>query len=48
MCQILATPYAFSYFDDAEQDETPEMLWPIEWGDVKRAIERWVRDYARS
>jgi hypothetical protein len=30
-----------------EQDDTPEMLWPIEWGEVKRAIEFWVRDFAR-
>jgi hypothetical protein len=41
------TLYALSYFDDAEQDDTPEMLWPIEWGEVKRAIEFWVRDFAR-
>lgn len=41
------TLYALSYFDDAERDDTPEMLWPIEWGEVKRTMERWVRDYVR-
>jgi hypothetical protein len=41
------TLYALTYFDDAEQEDTPEMLWQIAWDQVKRTIERWVRDYAQ-
>lgn len=42
------TVYALTYFDDAEEEETPEMLWQVEWDDVKRTIEGWVRDYVRK
>jgi hypothetical protein len=41
------TLYALTYFDDAEQDDTPEMLWQIDWDQVKRTIEGWVQDYAQ-
>lgn len=42
------TVYALTYFDDAEEEETPEMLWQVEWDDVKRTIEGWVQDYVRK
>lgn len=41
------TVFALTYFDDAEPEDTPEMLWQIEWEEVKGTIEGWVRDYAR-
>ena len=31
--------FALTYFDDAEQDETPDMLWQVEWAEVKAVIE---------
>lgn len=40
--------YALTYFDDAEQEDTPDMLWPAEWKAVKQAIERWVREYVQK
>jgi hypothetical protein len=40
--------YALTYFDDAEQEDPPEMLWQVEWDDVRRTIERWVLEYVRG
>jgi hypothetical protein len=42
------TLFALAYFDDAEQEETPEMLWQVGWDEVKVAIERWVQDYTQK
>ena len=36
---------SLTYFDDAEAEDMPAMLWDVGWGDVKRSIERWVTDY---
>jgi hypothetical protein len=36
--------YSLTYFDDAEEEETPEMFWDLAWGDVKRTIEGRVRE----
>jgi hypothetical protein len=33
---------SLTYFDDAELEETPEMLWDIDWEGVKKTIEGWV------
>lgn len=41
------TLFALTYFDDAEPEDTPEMLWQIEWDEVKRAIEGWVQEYTQ-
>lgn len=30
--------YALSYFDDAEREPMPEMLWRLSWREIKRAI----------
>jgi hypothetical protein len=35
---------SLTYFDDAEAEDTPEMLWDADWAEVKRTIESWVRD----
>lgn len=43
---IAHTIMALTYFDDAEEEDMPEMLWNVEWQEVKQAIEGWVRDYA--
>jgi predicted nucleotidyltransferase component of viral defense system len=36
--------YALSYFGDADHEDTPRMLWDVNWRTVKREIERWVRE----
>ncbi|MDT8437034.1 MAG: nucleotidyl transferase AbiEii/AbiGii toxin family protein [Gemmatimonadota bacterium] len=35
---------ALNWFDDAEEDETPEMLWDVTWPDVRQALRTWVRE----
>lgn len=39
---------SLAYFDDAEPEAMPEMLWEVGWPEVKRAIEGWIREYAGS
>ncbi len=34
---------SLSYFDDAEQDHMPEMIWDVSWDEIRRTIESWVR-----
>ena len=36
---------ALTYFDDAEEEEMPEMLWEVDWQEVKRTIQGWVKEY---
>jgi hypothetical protein len=31
------------YFDDAEPERLPRMLWPGRWRDIKETMQRWVR-----
>lgn len=31
------------YFDDAEAEAMPEMLWPVSWSEIKATLEQWVR-----
>jgi hypothetical protein len=33
---------SLTFFDDAEEEETPEMLWGTPWVEVRRSIESWV------
>jgi len=35
--------YALAYFDDAEQQPMPEMLWDAPWSVMRQTIESWVR-----
>jgi nucleotidyltransferase AbiEii toxin of type IV toxin-antitoxin system len=30
---------SLTYFDDAEEEEMPTMLWEVEWGEVRHSIE---------
>jgi hypothetical protein len=39
--------FSLTYFDDAEAESMPEMLWNVEWGVIRQAIEQWVREFAR-
>jgi hypothetical protein len=34
--------YALAYFDDADRQRTPEMMWKVDWKQVKRTILAWV------
>jgi len=36
--------YGLSYFDDAEQEQMPKMLWDISWETVKATIRQWVKE----
>lgn len=34
--------YSLSYFDDADPEPMPEMLWNVKWDDIKQTIREWV------
>ena len=36
--------YGLTYFEDADRERTPEMLWRIDWRRVKGEIREWVRE----
>jgi len=36
--------YALAYFDDAESERMPRMLWTATWKQIKQTIQSWVRD----
>jgi len=35
--------FALSYFDDAEKERLPMMLWKTQWNPMKKAIQTWVK-----
>lgn len=35
--------YALLYFDDADAERMPQMLWKADWKEIKRTIGGWVR-----
>lgn len=37
---------SLTYFDDAESEDMPELLIEVDWGEVRRTIERWVLEYS--
>ncbi len=37
---------SLAYFDDAERERMPKMLWDVSWQDLKTQIQRWVLDLA--
>jgi hypothetical protein len=34
---------SLAWFDDAEAEATPDMLWDVGWPEIRRMIERWVK-----
>lgn len=38
---------SLTYFDDAEPEDAPVMLWEFDWPAVKQTIEGWVADLVR-
>jgi hypothetical protein len=35
--------YGLVYFDDAESERMPKMLWNAKWTEIKRTIQSWVK-----
>ena len=35
--------YALAYFDDADREPKPKMLWKADWKEIKKTITGWVR-----
>ncbi len=35
--------YALLYFDDADAERMPRMLWKVDWKEIKKTIGGWVR-----
>jgi hypothetical protein len=35
--------YALAYFDDADKERLPKMLWPVRWREIRREIQAAVR-----
>jgi hypothetical protein len=38
--------YALVYFDDANRERMPEMLWDKDWQSIKKTIQEWVKELA--
>lgn len=38
--------YSLVYFEDAERERMPKMLWDLAWPAVRKRIEGWVRELA--
>ena len=37
--------FALAYFDDADKDPMPRMLWRATWPEIKKTIRAWVRAF---
>jgi nucleotidyltransferase AbiEii toxin of type IV toxin-antitoxin system len=35
--------YALTYFDDADAERMPRMIWKVDWKEIKRTVAAWVR-----
>jgi hypothetical protein len=40
--------YGLAYFDDAEQEPLPVMLWDVTWEDIRNQIQEWVTTVSRA
>ena len=38
--------FALTYFDDAEKERMPVMLWETQWNTIKTTIQAWVKSFA--
>ena len=38
--------YGLAYFDDADKERTPTMLWRVDWKTVKRSLRSWLKEMA--
>ena len=39
--------YGLAYFDDADREKTPKMLWDVDWETIRESIRDWVKEYAK-
>ena len=39
--------YGLAYFDDADEEPDPTLLWDIQWREVKRNFSGWLKDISR-
>jgi len=35
--------YGLSYFDEAEKERMPFMRWDVDWKDIRKTIQAWVK-----
>ena len=40
--------YGLAYFDDADREKTPKMLWNVEWETVRESIREWLKEYTKA
>jgi hypothetical protein len=40
--------YGLAYFDDAESEPMPRMLWKVDWNTIKKTIQQWVEELGRG
>lgn len=43
---ILHVLYGLAYFDDAEGEAPPLLLWDLKWKEVKKTLQGWVAEYS--
>jgi len=41
---ISSVLYGLTYFDDAESERMPKMLWKVKWAEIKGTIQSWARN----
>jgi hypothetical protein len=39
--------YGLAYFDDAEDEPMPEMIWDVSWPVIRRSFEGWVKQVGK-
>jgi hypothetical protein len=39
--------YSLTYFDDADRERTPRLVWDVGWPVMKETIRHWVREVSR-
>ena len=39
--------YGLSYFDEAEKQREPRMIWRVDWKEIRKTIQSWVKACAR-
>lgn len=45
---ISSVLYGLAYFEDAQNEPSPQMLWKISWSQIKKDISRWVKEYSST
>jgi len=39
--------YSLAYFDDADRERMPRLLWDVTWRTMKETFRGWLRDVTR-